>query len=249
MTLGPLLGFVMGPAGFCLGALVGFVCALVRLGPGSFLAVLGFSALGVAVVTLYASIPGPQHGYKGTIIDAQIQGCGSIGDHWDLAMAATERDVAAQERYQPRIRPDWRQLIEQKKKTGKGVVLSMLVIRERKLYARMEPWNRGVIEGLPWHAVDRTQIYFARFAGDSCQTYMKDLSRKMYFPRWEYAAFPPDNVPAFLDLDVLEDVPPACLNVGREGSARHACADQLRDLARRGSRGTGPGRSVGLSGK
>src|SRR6266568_4589191 len=88
MTLGPLLGFFMGPAGFCLGALVGFVCALVRLGPGSFLAVLGFSALGVAVVTLYASIPDPKYGYKGTIIDAQIQGCGSIGDHWDLAMAA-----------------------------------------------------------------------------------------------------------------------------------------------------------------
>jgi hypothetical protein len=218
MTLGPLIGiFITGPVGFCLGALLGFVCALIRLGSGSFLAILLFSALCVAVVTLYLCIPDPQ--YRGTIIDAQVQGCESISDNWDQAMVAMASEIVKQQGPYVRIHPDWRNMIEQKQKAEKGVVLSMLVIQERKLHERKEPWNLGAIEGSPWYPVNRTEKYFARFAGDSCDKYTKDPSRKMYFPVREYSQhFPPDNVPAFLGLQVLGDVPQAYTTFRKESS-------------------------------
>jgi hypothetical protein len=207
-SLGPLTGFIEGPLCFCLGALLGFVCALKKLRPGSFALVLLLSALCVAVGTLYSFIPDSQ--YKGTIIDARIQGCALVSDNWDKAMSAMESQVVEQMKWGAVRHPDWRHVIENKKKTEKGVVLSMLVIQERKLYERKEPWNLGVIEGSRWKSVNGTRKYFARFAGDSCGSYTSHASRKMYWPAPEdFPGFPPDNVPAFLDLKVLGDVPEA----------------------------------------
>jgi hypothetical protein len=213
MAQGPLIGiFFTGPAGLCFGALLGFVCAAMRLSPGSFLAVLMVTALCVAVATLYLCIPDPQ--YKGTIIVARIHGCRLVSDGWDKAVSAMEREVAQQMKWGNRAYPDWKNMIEKKRSTEKGVVLSMSVIRERKVYERKEPWNLGMIEGSPWIPVNATREYFARFAGGSCNAYTRDPSRKMYFPARERSRyFPPDNVPAFLDLFVLDDVPPAYANL------------------------------------
>jgi len=76
----------------------------------------------------------------------------------------------------------------------------MLVIQDRKVHERKEPWNLGLLEASPWIPVNGSREYFARSRGDSCGKYVPDAARKMYFTSWEYPRYFPTYLQALRDV-------------------------------------------------
>jgi hypothetical protein len=91
----------------------------------------------------------------------------------------------------------------------RGVVLGVYVYRKSELYELQKPWNRGQREATPWEKVDAVETYYARFNGNVCSAYTTGR-RRLFFPAWEEARnSPPETLPSFLGLHVLQDVPNA----------------------------------------
>ena len=85
-----------------------------------------------------------------------------------------------------------------------GVVVLMLVHHRWDVYEQRKPWNRGRLRAT---SSDRVAVegYFAR--GASCSQFTHG-HRVFYSPDWEASSLsPPDILPTFLGLHVLQPVP------------------------------------------
>ncbi len=88
-----------------------------------------------------------------------------------------------------------------------GVVLDVYVTRSRDIYENQKPWNKGTRYAGPWHEWNESQRFFARFAGTSCEAYLK-TGRQLHLPTSDgTSAWPPDLLPNYLGLQVLGAVP------------------------------------------
>jgi hypothetical protein len=92
--------------------------------------------------------------------------------------------------------------------SDRGVVLSLFVHRRRKLEEQRKPWNRGQLTAARWKSEGKIEKYFARSGGPTCDGYPAG-GRRFFSPVWEIArTTPPEILPTFLGLHVLQDVPP-----------------------------------------
>jgi hypothetical protein len=199
---GPLGIFGAGPLGFVLGVAVGAAAALSRFRTVTFLLTLLASGVVWSGVTLYWSLPGDRS--QGLISDAETRGCDLPGTFVAEAIARWERSNA----YNAPPRPGWKEDVLRMLENDRGVVLTLFVHRKREVYEQRKPWNRGQLRATRWKSVGELERYFARFAGASCQGYPVG-ARRFFSPEWEASGVsPPDILPTFLGLNVLEDVPP-----------------------------------------
>jgi hypothetical protein len=204
-NLGPLLGlFLSGPISMLLGVIFGRIFSYAGLkGSANILSLVGASLI-VATVTLAMSLPAPS--YVGFVVDAEVRGCKQprelIADRvawWNKTQDSKEWSK----------RPGWEDDLSRMINKDAGVVLDMWVYRERKLFELRKPWNRGRIEATAWSEENKPKKFYSRFSGGSCSEYIYG-TRKLYSPLWETSAVsPPDILPTFLGLYVLQDVPAA----------------------------------------
>jgi hypothetical protein len=104
-------------------------------------------------------------------------------------------------------RAGWKQDFDRMLASSPGVVLDVRVLRETKLYENRKPWNGGTFVARPWGTGDAPTHYFARFAGDSCDSYPVG-QRAIYLGTGENAKlWPPEVLSNFLDLQILEPLP------------------------------------------
>jgi hypothetical protein len=165
---------------------------------------LSLTSLLSAAGVLYMSTPEPR--YRGTVIDAEIVGCSSPSVLITNAVSMWEQAVRTKPSWRE-VRTDWMDDVDRMLKGNDGVVLDLHVFAERKILEHRKPWNRGLITATPWSPRETNRTCFARYAGSSCDNYTSH-SRRLFSLVWGSSrVWPPDNLPPFLRMHVVENVP------------------------------------------
>jgi hypothetical protein len=143
----------------------------------------------------------------GFIIDAQILECHPTTAYRNEALGRM-RELVREDPQWP-TRSDWAEDFARKVESDTGVVLTMAVLRRRDIREERHSSQSGTLKASNWKAaVSGTQRYYARYAGSECAAYRVG-ARRFFAPVWEASQVsPPDGVPSFMGLFVLEDVPP-----------------------------------------
>jgi len=201
---GPLLGLLItGPGGALLGALLGFVVRVARVPTAIAAKALIASAVALAVVCLYYSMPSPR--YHANVVEVQIADCALPGSMKVKAFEYWDRRVAKVTWAPPRA--GWKEDFERMVRAEPGVVLEVRVLRSRKLFENRKPWNSGTFFASPWAGDDAPTHYFARFAGDSCARYPAG-EQAVYLTTGESSKlWPAETLSVFLNLQLAEPLP------------------------------------------
>lgn len=211
-AVGPLLGIVIAPKAFLIGAGLGLLSALFRLSARrnrvSLLVAVPASAfvtLGVVVVK-YTEFPAELH-----LVEAQIIGCEKPEDVVDDAMRhwiGVIVDSRRQGSLSPR--PNWQQDVPRMLRETPGLVLSLHVVQESAVRIHRWRWGDVWLKADPWTTVDQTKKVFAHGdagLGTSCDQIAQGKAG-FWALNWEQSAgFPPDALPEFLSLYVIKPVP------------------------------------------
>ncbi len=200
---GPMLGiFITGPLAFAAGGLLGAISAFNNLSTRHNIYALIICSVIVTGLTLNRSTLEPR--YLGFVVDAEIRDCKSAQSAVDSSVSRWDK-TAWTDSYKPR--PNWKTDITNMLRKDKGVILDLFVFRKKTFYENRKPWNKGQRVATDWQVENTTTNYYARYDGASCVDY-NDKTRKLYFPVWEASSVsPPDILPTFLGLYVLEPVP------------------------------------------
>ena len=205
---GPLVGILLsGPGGAVLGLLLYAVCRLLGVSPAWQWRTLLTCGAALAGVTLYLVMPGPAfHGY---IEDVQINSCKPPIDALDGAIKYWERQAAGREFTG---RPGWREDARTLLQNDNGVVLDVLILRQKPIFEERKPWNQGHVAVSDWQAVNTPKTFYARYAGGSCANYPAGTRSLQFNDLYFYGypkglGWPPRKVPDFLDLQTLELIP------------------------------------------
>ena len=215
-NLGPRLRVFFGPRGFVAGLILGCMVVNLNWNRRRHTCLLCATSLLFAGCVLYMCLPDPS--YRGTVIDGEIRACRSPAPLVPDAIEQWEREV--------RNRPSWREVtkgwkedIEGMRSKTDGVVLDLHVHAELVIHEHHKPWNRGEITASSWSDAGTDKSFFARYAGSSCDAYVKG-ERKLYFLVWEESqTWPPDKLSRILGLYVVEDVPDEYRKLISNGSA------------------------------
>jgi hypothetical protein len=198
---GPLLGiFITGPGGAIAGAVLGFIFKLLPFTDTTRTQTLMLLCVALGVGTLWFSLAAPAEVAR--VIDASIGECrpararipGRIA-HWDSRVA--EVTYA-----QPRA--NWRDDVDRMARETPGVVVTLEAAHDNTILRHSRPWNRGNLSAAGWKRVRGTREYFG---GGTCDSYPRGR-KVMLSPTSRYSrAWPPDELPEFLGLQVLGAVP------------------------------------------
>lgn len=205
----PVLGIFTGPLGLFVGVLLGEWSARLQLRTGQNLFFLFIAMIAVAVGTLYWAVSK----YSPTIrlVDAEIVGCEQVDKllanktkFWSEMVVLPANTRSA--------RPNWEQEISNMLSVQPGVVLTMRIYQEAWIEEQQWRWG-GVSQRVDnWHGVNETKQVFAAIAGpvprSPCERFALG-ERRFSALVWERThSTPPEKLPAFLRLDVLQQVPP-----------------------------------------
>ena len=207
---GPLVGiFVTGPISFVFGIVLGIICDTsnkARVNQDSILSIAGVI---IACLSLYLILPEPS--FVGRIIDGRIQGCSSTIVRTKNAISRWEK-IIDEGKMTGKPRTTWKKDMERMLDEDKGVILELFVNREMTINKEQKPWNKGKIKATSWHEENNVQKYYAQLKGEDCLEYSIN-SRQLFFVKFEeYSVSPPDNLPSFLGLLVLKEIPEEYLN-------------------------------------
>jgi hypothetical protein len=159
---GPMLGiFITGPGGADLSCHV--ICRAIGLSDVRRQQVLLGTSAALGLVTLYFCLPQPA--LQGSLIDAQVQGCRQPSEQMDSAIEYWQKRVAAVTWAAPR--QGWEADARRLSKEDDGVVLDVIVLREKRIYEQRKPWNKGKLTAKDWQAVNETKSFYVRAPG-SC---------------------------------------------------------------------------------
>ena len=205
-NLGPVLGYLVGPAAALLGFVLGSFMARIGATPAAQRRALGWSAAAVALVTLgtclAAAVPRPY----GAVLDAAVTDCALPAEFLDEARAEWRERLARVTWAQPRA--GWERDAERMVRDEPGVVVELQAERRHPLLELRRPWNRGRIVGTAWQPSDERRRFFVPRA--SCADFPAGR-RDLYWPVPEKVeppdAWPPDRLAKFLGLQVLAPVP------------------------------------------
>jgi hypothetical protein len=149
----------------------------------------------------------PEGRWQGLLIDAEVRGCDPPSAFASEAMARWT-DPLSEEAAWRSPRSGWKEDVPLMLEKDRGVVLTLFVHRKRDVYEQGKPWSDGRLRAHGWKSIGELEPYFARFAGPSCDGYPLG-ARRFFSPEWEASSVsPPDILPTFLGLRVLQDVPP-----------------------------------------
>ena len=199
---GPLFGiFIAFPISFIVGLLFGVVAGAIR--SAAFVISLTGLAIATAVTTLYFSLPDDRN--VGFVIDAAVRDCKSPLSLVDASQKQWE--VWNRETTWREPRPSWKEDISGMLTRDQGVVITLFINRRWEIYEQRKPWNRGQLRLVRSGPANISEDYFARSPNGSCQQFQ--ARRAFFCPQWEPSRVsPPDILPTFLGLRVLNDVPP-----------------------------------------
>jgi hypothetical protein len=193
------------PLGAALGVVVGLAAAILNWRIPAFLATLIVSGAALTAADLYWRLP--EDRAQGFIVDAEVRGCDIPAALVGEAVARWERSNVADAGWRS-PRAGWKEELPRMLENDRGVVLTLLVHRKRDVAEQRKPWNTGELSATRWDSVEKVDRYFARFAGPTCAGYPSG-GRRFFSPEWEASAVsPPDVLPSFLGMFVLQDVPP-----------------------------------------
>jgi hypothetical protein len=147
----------------------------------------------------------PEPELRARILDAEVRGCEPPGPLADAATKQWETRIASTS---TPPRPSWKRDAARMLGADPGVVLDLTIVRERAVYEKRRPWNRGARFAAPWRESGKSQRFFARWAGASCDNYA-NIGRNVFLPSSAATgAWPPDQLPNYLGLELLGPVPP-----------------------------------------
>jgi hypothetical protein len=202
---GPLLGlFITGPGGVVAGLVAGVIARMLPLSAGRRWTALIALSIASAVGVLFFCLPAPQRIAR--IVDAEVRGCESPAQLADAATADWQARIAKVTWAPPR--KNWKGDVARMLRADPGVVLDVVVTQSRDIYQNRKPWNRGTRFADAWRSANRSERFFARFAGADCDAY-RNAGRQLYLPSSDDTReWPPDLLPNYLGLQVLGAVPP-----------------------------------------
>lgn len=205
---GPLVGILIsGPGGAVLGLLLFAAFRLLSVSPARQWRTLWVCSAILAIVTLYLILPAPEfHGY---IEDVHIDSCKrpieAVDDairYWDQQIAPRPADA----------RPGWQEDSRDMLQNDDGVVLTVTIVRSRKVAEKQKPWDKGRATAEEWQPVDTQKSYYARYAGSVCGNYGAGTRSVLFNDQYFYGyptnlGWPPTKLANFLNLQTVEPVP------------------------------------------
>jgi hypothetical protein len=201
---GPLVGILItSPGGALLGLLLGAALRWSPI-PGRFQwNVLWGCTAALGFATLYFCLPEPA--VRGDVIEARVRACRPAAEGIEAAIADWDKRIAGVTWAPPRA--GWQDEAHQMPQHDAGVILDMQISRRNALLEQRKPWNKGRLSAAGWLQVDETKSYFARNADGICANYRVGETAQ-YFPQGTGSKeWPPNDLPNFLGLQVLEPVP------------------------------------------
>lgn len=205
----PVLGFFTGPLGLLVGALFGMWSTRFNLSSKQNLVFFIIAMIAVAVGTLYLAVSE----YKETIrlVDAEIIGCEKV-DRLLASQTKMWSEVVVRPTKIGSARPNWQQEISDMLLAQPGVVLTIRIHQEA--WVREQQWRWGGISKRvdAWRSIYETTKAFAAITDSEpispCERFVLGERRFSALVWKKSNDTPPANLPSFLELFVIQDIPP-----------------------------------------
>lgn len=206
-TAAPLIGIIIAPIGFVVGALLGGLSVLIHLNTKQNLLFLATAVVVGSIGTLYLTVSE----YRETIrlVDAEIVACEPVDK---LLASQTKMWSESPANLDKRLRPNWEQDIPGMVRAHPGVVLTIQLFQDA--WVREQQWRWGGVSQRvdDWHSVNETEQVFAAITDpmplSPCERFTIG-ERRFSALVWEKSNdSPPDTLSRFLWLGVLQRVPP-----------------------------------------
>jgi len=209
---GPLLGlFVTGPGGAIAGLVLGSVFRVLPFSDILRTQALLLCCTLLGVGTLWFCLPEPK--VVSRIVEATIEGCRPAGELLPARIAHWEGRIAAVTYAPPR--DHWREDTGRMLRETPGVVVELNVARSNVIVQHRKPWDAGSLTALGWKRMGDSRDYFG---GGTCASYPRG-KQVLLAPRGEGSGkWPPDDLPNFLGVQMLEPVPARYLKLVKMGS-------------------------------
>lgn len=198
---GPLVGILItGPGGAIAGLVLGTFFRILPFSDAIRGQALMLCAMVLGLGTLWFALPEPV--VKARVVDATIGECRPARELIPARIAHWEERVEKVSYTAPRA--GWRDTSRLLREFP-GVVVELDVSRSNVVLQHRRPWNRGRLSAQGWKRIDDTQRFFG---GGTCESYPRG-KHVLLAPTHHRAsnAWPPDDLPNFLGLQVLEAVP------------------------------------------
>ena len=196
-----MLGIIItGPGGAIAGLVLGF---LFRVLP--FTDILRTQALLLCctllgVGTLWFCLPQPK--VVSRVVDATIESCRPARELLPARIAHWEERIAAVNYTAPRAH--WREDTGRMLRQSPGVLVELKVERSNVIVQHRKPWDAGSLAALGWKRMGDSRDYFG---GGTCESYPRG-KRVLLAPAASGSGkWPPDDLPNFLGVQVLQPVP------------------------------------------
>ena len=204
---GPLMGiFFTGPLGFILGLILGALSSKYQSTQEINIFALGGASLITFILVLVGSVLAIEDRYLGVIVDAEILACETPNRPAKDRVVWWENRLNSYKNVTPMV--NWKEKIDAKLNEAQGVVLKVQIYKKKTIYETRKPWNRGKRKVTTQSGdSQKTKSFYSTLNGSTCTNY-KIGNRAQYFENNRMAAgLPPIDIPAFLGLTKLTNVP------------------------------------------
>jgi hypothetical protein len=219
----PLIGiFITGPLGVAVGLAVGAAVGLAKLRISAALSVFGLAALCIAASAL--AITSPEYVPHSRLVEATVKSCAPVSKllmdrtaHW---RSETQR-VADQ--HLETVRPSWQEEVPLMVEYRPGVVLTLNIQRKAWYEERAWRWGRRDRRISSWEPQTESERVFADASLSTCDVDFLSVSSRylLCYERWD--DFPPTELPGYLGLWVIHEVPLAKSDQELLEWASHEC--------------------------
>jgi hypothetical protein len=214
---GPMLGiFITGPGGVVAGLALGFLFRVLPFTDGFRARFLTTCCVSLGLGVLWFALPEPAT--KSRVIEGTIAACRSTADAMPERITHWHGRIAQVTWAEPRA--GWIEDTRRMLRESPGVLVEIDVARSNAILEHRKPWNRGRLSAQGWKNVRESIEYFG---GGTCENYpigrevvLAPESRPRDLTRSPNPAWPPDDLPNFLGVQVLEAVPANYQRVIRE---------------------------------
>lgn len=199
---GPLAGiFITGPGGAVFGLILGALLGYAGVERSRAIKILSGTAALLVAATLFFALPEPE--FRANLVAVELTRCEPPSALKDEALAHWEKRIAAVDWAE--ARPGWKDGFDAMADGQPGVVLTVKVTASAAVYENRKPWNKGTFVARPAREVPSR--YFMSHA--TCAAQAPGMKGAYLATGLQSKAWPPDVLPNFLSLQVLEPVPDA----------------------------------------
>jgi hypothetical protein len=198
---GPMLGiFITGPGGALAGAVLGFFFRILPFSDAIRGQALLLACTLLGLGTLWVSLPEPV--IQGRVLDATIGECRAASELLPASIADWDARIAKVTWAPPR--DNWRADTARMLRETPGVVVELEVASSNSILEHRRPWDRGRLSAQGWKRIEDSEQYFG---GGDCASYPRGKHVQLTPVGAGSNQWPPDDLPNFLGLQVLQAVP------------------------------------------